>query len=438
MKTKKSRLFTFIIFLLTTQGYSINTLTVQDPTIYGSKPGFIDQATLIIEPHGGFTEQSLYLKYSDHQQYPGKDKIEIVHRFELPQGAVINDLWLWIGDSVMQAIMMDTWTARAIYDSIVDIKRDPAFLTKKGNQYELHIYPLKSGDFRKIKMNYIIPTSWRGNQATSTLPFGLLNSSNSTTKSLDILFRTQENVWGQPFIVEQADLEFESLIDTAGYFFKHCRIPDISSFSYLNIKYQTDFQNGYFFKSNQIKNDPSFFQIGIYPKEFFNLKSDSTSKKYIIGLDLCGLYNKKFSFIIPKIKSVLESCLTGEDYFQLLVVGAGQYQKVTDVWLDGTTSSITAALTQFEQSNLGTTINSQKLPHIIYCDNHAATCWKFPDIEKIATFEQYSNLKSALNHLSQSDIIAAYDHGHESPLDNETLQLVTTSLEPFFSNGGRF
>ena len=326
MIVKKIKQFLLILVFLVSSSsrlFSVNVLTVQDPNQYGSKPGYIDKATLIVEPHGGYTEQSLYLTYSDHGQYAGNDKIEIVHRFELPQGSVINDLWLWIGDSVMQAIMMDTWSARAIYDSIVDVKRDPAFLSKKGNQYELHIYPLNSGSYRKIKLNFITPTRWRGRKATAKLPFKMISSNNSDIRPLDILFRTQENIWGQPFIVEQPDLIFESLIDTLGYHFKHCKIPDISGYSYLNIEFQTEFNNGYFYQSNQIKDELSYFQIGIVPRDFFNLTSDISSKKYVIGLDLSGLYNKNFSIILPNIKSVLGSYLREQDNFQLLVTGAG-------------------------------------------------------------------------------------------------------------------
>lgn len=417
--------------------YSINELTVQDPDRYGSKPGFIDEATLVVEPHGGHTEQSLYLEYSDHGQFPGNDKIEIVHRFELPQGSVINDLWLWIEDSVMQAIMMDTWSARAVYDSIVDVKRDPAFLSKKGNQYELHIYPLESGSYRKIKMNFITPTRWRGETGTAELPLKMLNSNNNPTNPLEILFRTRQPIWGQPRVLEQPDLAFVSLTDTLGYHFKHCRIADVGIYDHLNIEYQTGFENGYFFAGNQSGNDPSYFQLGLLPAEFFNLSADTSGGHCLVGLDLSGLYNKDLSITLPNITSVLQSHLCDKDRFQLMVTGAGKFKKVTDAWFEGTDENIKGVLSEFEQSDLAQEIDQQKLPHIIYCDKHAATCWRFPNIEELATYERFSSINSALNHLSACDIIAAYDHGHEATLSNEQLDLITATLDTFFQNGGR-
>ncbi|MDZ7261365.1 MAG: VIT domain-containing protein, partial [candidate division KSB1 bacterium] len=138
-----------------------NILTVHDPLQYGSNPAFIDTCILEIEPHGSYVEQTLILTYSDHGQYSSETQLEVVHQFELPAGAVINDLWLWLPDTVMKAIVIDTWTAHAIYDSIVLRARDPAFLAKKGNQFRLQVYPLLGGSYRKIRLNFITPVRFQ-------------------------------------------------------------------------------------------------------------------------------------------------------------------------------------------------------------------------------------------------------------------------------------
>lgn len=436
MKTSH-RLLILILLLLTPAAFPVNILTVQDPGFYGSKPGFIDRATLVVEPHGAYIEQSLYLEYSDHGQYPGKNKIEIVHRFELPPGSVINDLWLWIGDSVMQAIMLDTWTARAIYDSIVAVKRDPAFLTKTGNQYELHVYPLLSGSFRKIKLNFITPTQWRGTQATASLPLPLLLANNAAKKPLDILFRTQERVWGQPSILEKPDLIFQTRPDTLDFQYLYLGIPDLSVCNSLNIGFQTLFQNGYLFRSNQREDQPTYFQIGISPGEFFKLASDSSVKEYVIGLDLSGLYNKNLDVLLPHINSVLGTGLGEDDRFQVFVTGSGKYQRITSDWLPASAQNIAAVMTEFEQTDLAREISAQKLPHIVYCDDHATVCWSFPGIEKLATTANFRDITSALYYFTNADNITAYDHGYEAPLSDLTLDRMTAALDSFFLNGGR-
>src|SRR6185369_7250468 len=135
-----------------------------------------------------YSEQSLYIKYSDHgQYYSWISTLEVVHKFELPHGATVNDLWLWIGDSVMKAIVIDTWTGKHIYDSIHNIRRDPALLTKTGDQYELHIFPMAAGVVRKIKMSYIAPAQWIDKQASVELPVKFLQASAAVAKPLVVL-----------------------------------------------------------------------------------------------------------------------------------------------------------------------------------------------------------------------------------------------------------
>lgn len=228
-------------------------LTVRSDA-YGSKPGYIDKATLVVEPHGAYVEQSLYLTYSDHNQYPSS-QVEIVHRFELPANAVVNDMWLWIGDSVMQARMLDTWTARAIYDSIVSKKRDPAFLSKTGSIYELHIYPLVSGQFRKVKLNFITPTRWFGKDGAAELPLKLLKGNNALNKPVQILFREAEPIWGQPTVQEAPDQAFTALRDSAGYKYKYANLADISAFSTLTLGCATNFVDGFFSTNTDVTGD---------------------------------------------------------------------------------------------------------------------------------------------------------------------------------------
>ncbi|MBC8183196.1 T9SS type A sorting domain-containing protein [candidate division KSB1 bacterium] len=79
----------------------------------------------------------------------------------------------------------------------------------------------------------------------------------------------------------------------------------------------------------------------------------------------------------------------------------------------------------------------KKFPHILYCDKYAATCWKFPGIDDIATWEKHDTIINSLIHFKDADIIAAYKHGHERTLSDQELERVTASLDTFFYRGGR-
>ncbi len=436
--TASLKLSIFSLLFLTNFLFATNKLTVQDPDIWGTKPGYIDKATLVIEPFGGYVEQSLYLTYSDHGQFTPGSKLEVVHRFELPEGSVINDLWLWIGDSVMQAVMMDTWTARSIYDSIVVIKRDPAFLTKNGNQYELHIYPLLSGQVRRIKMTFITPTKWFGNTATAEAPIKFLQSNNASKKPLEVFFKEVHNIWGEPGIIELPDTKFQFYKDTVGYRYQLYDVEDISSMQSLNVSFKTNFFDGYYFSGGIKPNDNSYFQLGISPEQFFDLKRDSTSHKYMIALDLSGGHNKDLTTLIPNLKKTISSAIGLNDYFKLTIAGAGKISDVADTWLPGTESAVNAALSEFSNSDLADSINKKSLPTIVYCDWDASNGWQFPGESDFAVIQNYSSIIQAAPHFKYADIIAAYRHGFDDKINTEQLNYILPPIDSFFVRGGRF
>ncbi|MGE5315229.1 MAG: VIT domain-containing protein, partial [Acidobacteriota bacterium] len=414
-------------------------LTVQIPSQYGSKPGFIDQAKLVVEPHGAVVEQSLYLTYSDHGQYAGGNQIEIVHRFQLPANSVVNDLWLWIGDSVMQARILDTWKARSIYDSIVSKKRDPAFLTKNGEQYELHIYPLKPGSFRKIKLNFITPTRWRGIDGVAELPLKMLKQNNAARKPLEVLFRQKEDVWGWPILTEAPqELSFKPAIDTGGYMYKSCTIGDISSFTTLSLGYSTKFVNGFYTKLATVKNDQSYFLFGFNPGSFFKLPVDTAPKRVLVALDLSGTQSKNFATLLPQVKQFMRAVLKESDSMKVVAAGAGVIRMLEPAWRIGATDTINGMIDRFESSAWGRQTAQMAKPVVLYADANAALCWQFPGIQDLATTKNYGDLMSALNDYRSADVIAAYSHGYESPIGQESLPAYTAKIDSFFQRGGRF
>jgi len=437
----KTLLVSFLIIYLTISQsiFATNDLVARVPGNYQQAPAYIQNVTLVTEPHGGYVEQSMYLEYADHNAFPDSKTVEIIHRFELPEGSVVNDLWLWIGDSVIHANMMETWKARKIYDSIVSMKRDPAFLSKIGNQYELHVYPLVSGNSRKIKINFITPTKWLGVNALCELPLRFLNASASTVLPVDLLFRIRDDIWGIPSIIEKPDLTFTSFIDSLGLVYKKTIMSDVKQLLSFNLSFSTAFNEGTFFKNNVIPGDLNYFQFGIIPWNVFNLTNgDTLSKKVIAGIDISGVYNKNFVTLIPNLKSAIKSGIKKNDLFNIVVAGAG---KITLLNSDLTTYSPSLVDTMFDKfikSSYADSIKQSKIPAIVYCDGDAATIWSFPDISTFAETQAYSSLQAANNSFYLADIVAGYDHGFENVLSSSEVDQAIKSLDSLFLRGGRF
>jgi hypothetical protein len=98
-------------------------LQVQDPQNFGGRYiGTIDEATLTVRPRGVYIEYGLFLTFSAkgsayiNTPYYAKTNLETVMNFTLPTNSMLTDSWLWVGDSVMRAQILDRWTASSIYD----------------------------------------------------------------------------------------------------------------------------------------------------------------------------------------------------------------------------------------------------------------------------------------------------------------------------------
>ncbi len=425
----------FLLLLMTCTTLSAtNQLSVQNPGQYGSKQGFIDEATLVIEPHGAYVEQSLYLKYSDHYNFPGQSSLEIVHRFEMPQGAVVNDMWLWIGDSVMQAICMDTWSARKIYENIVQVKRDPAFLSKAGDQYELHVYPLASGSFRKVKINFITPTRWLGEEAQAVLPLPMLRVNQGMPLPLTILFRERNYIWSDPGLLETA-VTFKTLKDTLGYHYRCGVVDNVQLKTQLTLRFGVQFPEGFYYSSCRSRDQMDYFQFGFIPQRFFTMTEDTAHQNYLVGLDMNPPLSENLDLMFSKLETTLRKKITPSDRYRIQVTGAGQFYEPAASWRPGT--DLAASLQKIKTSALVQALQNRRPPHVLYADGFAMQCWSFPGMEYMATREIAGRLTDARYRFKYADVIAAYEHGHEQVLSSQQLTMVTVSLDSFFNRGGR-
>jgi hypothetical protein len=428
---------TFALLSVSNVFGAVNDLKVRQPFSGVTYPGYFKRATLVVEPHGGYVEQSLYIEYSDKNQFGSwENRIEVDHKFELPKGSVVNDLWLWIGNNVVQARIIDTWRAKKIYDSVVASKRDPAFLAKTGDQYELKIFPMTGGQIRKIKMSFITPTQWVGNQATAELPIKFLNANNSQVKPVDILFRTKEDVWGKPSIMEYAYQGYEGLKDTLDYEYKRFSITNTASNTSLTMLFSTDFSGGYFFECNEVKKDLTYYQLGVLPSKFFDIGFDTAQHKVMIAIDFSGKAKKNYDQIYTNIRKNLKSSLRMSDKFNLFLAGAGMVKKISDADLPGSADNVDTLINRAMRDPI---MDSLRLRgNIIYCDKSALACWSFPVISNIAWITNFASIKTAMNSFYKADAIAAYEYGYEYPLTEFEAYSIRSRIDSLLNRGGRF
>ena len=267
----KSLLWSIVVFLsfpffLQAQYAS---LQVQHPQqTWRSGQGTIEQAVLSIHPKGMYTENTLDLTFSARGlSFTNSDSIEVQLYFNLPDGAVITDLWLWIDSTtISKALMLDRWTASSIYENIVKRRRDPAILYKDySDNYQLRVYPMAGTSTRRIKMTYLTRNDWTTKSIVSPIPTNIIRASMNTVPGFTIRFWS-DGIWNNPWIFERADIGGSARKDSMGKDYYEFTLPYDAYQSSLSIAYQAPIQNGVSVQRFQRGTD-GIYQLALIPSQ---------------------------------------------------------------------------------------------------------------------------------------------------------------------------
>jgi len=306
-------------------------------------PGTIERAVLSIHPKGAYVEQGLYLTFSDRGNYflPG-DSLEVLFYFELPKEAYVTDLWLWVEDSLMRALILDRWTATNIYEGIVKRRRDPSLLTINdyGNylQCNLRIFPLMPGKTRRIKMTFLTPAVWTKSSAKCTLPIQLLITSRYQVTEFYIIF-WPENIWHNPRLLHDPNIKFTADWDEFQNAFFWVQIQNVISLSSLEIKYDNVMNNGIFLNTYSSGED-QFYQLAILPQQLISLKP--RVRKSLFLMDFLPSDNLKASALLNNLQSVLIDEYADQDSFNIIF---SKYQKneiLSNNWIPADDQTVNA------------------------------------------------------------------------------------------------
>lgn len=345
----------FICFLLTKIGLGIN-IYVQDPrTSWERYTATIEEASLEVKPVGLYMEYGLYLSFSSRNTrwVSEKDTVELVMDFELPQNAVIIDSWLWIGNEIKRADILDRWTASSIYESIVKRRRDPSVLYKQTQtNYQLRIFPMAGNEVRKVKITFLSPVEWNKNTVIAKLPFDFLLASKSKVPQFAVSV-FEKNGFTAPFIFGNDNLKFE----TSGSFKKIVFKPEYY-IALLKIGYTAPVKNGFYFAGYR-NNDSQqgFYQLAIFPSQFLNSEKQNNIA-VLVDFDVTNT-SRSAEDILAILKSQMQGLLRNGDRFNLIYSNM-DIKRHSETWVDATSYNIESAF-QVMKGSLGKYSNLSQL-----------------------------------------------------------------------------
>lgn len=248
----------------------------------------IKEAVISIKPQGLFVEFGIYITYAVPNELglSTKDTFEIQHFFQLPEKAIVNDSWLWVNKEIMQANVLDRWSAFNIYEGIVNRRRDPSVLYKNfGNNYEFRVFPLAAGkNFRKVKISVLIPSVWKDGKLAADLPLSILRGANRNADLRLIAYETQE--WKNPFLSGSSTFRQEKDSLLGPIYSAQISSADLKSQQEISVVYSGEKSNGIYFSHSLDKNntDQGFYQLAVRPKDLLPI-SVIKPRKVLILLD---------------------------------------------------------------------------------------------------------------------------------------------------------
>lgn len=345
---KKTLITTVLLFVFFQFSIATNSLRVGDPrTSWYTYQGTIEEATLSIKPKGLYMEYGLYLTFSARNTplFYTTDSLEAVLKFDLPANATIVDSWLWIGEDIIKANILDKWSASSIYEGIVQRRMDPSILTKTSStSYELRVFPMLGNSTRKIKITFLMPTSWAQNEVRSSLPLSILSTSLVPLQKLNVVTWT-DNTWTNPHFFGITNLAYYPQSDTLLGSYYYTEIPNFLFSSNFSTAFNSPVSDGAFLSTYSDGTD-KYYQLAIDPKSLIDTIQGSNFA-FLIDYHSANTSLSKAT-IIDNVKQAIYQSLSPKDSFNLIFSNFTIF-RASNSWIRADSASI---------ENIFATINS--------------------------------------------------------------------------------
>lgn len=305
----------FLFFFSSLTSYSYTSLSFRDPQGWKGGTGSIDTAELSIKPRGAFLEYGLYLTFSTKPTSYNSvsDTFEVALFFDLPENAIVHDSWLWVGQYISRAQLMDRTRANLIYEGIVNRRKDPSILYKNSaTQYELRVFPMAGNQQRKVKITYLVPVSWNSLGVQAQLPVNILNVSQQRPPLQLMCY--EESSFTNPAVSEIPNLYFQN----TPYGYKSATIPAslYQNTSSLTYSLKSGFSGGVYASYFPVSANEGYYQLALKPGQFLPVIN---GKKVLMLFDYePGLSTHTPNNILAQAQNMAAAYLSPGDSFNLM------------------------------------------------------------------------------------------------------------------------
>ena len=302
----------------------------------------ITEAQIFVRPKGIYMEYNIYMTYSaaSTQMNNSYDTTEIVHYFNLPNNAIVTDSWLWVGDVIVKADLLDKWSATQIYEGIVKRNQDPSILTKVGvNDYQFRVFPLVGGKTRKVKLTVLIPIDFNNDRVTAEIPVNIFALSKVALQKYTLAFM-DVNGWQNPSFNEKNNLVYKTKTDSIVGKYTITEVPYKKEMT-SSISYNNPMTDG-IYVAKYANGKDNYYGLALQASKIYISKAKPKKLTFAIAHD-----DSKTSTIwtkmLPQLKQQILKNLSSKDSFNLIysTFSAAKYSKT---WLSASSSNVDKAI----------------------------------------------------------------------------------------------
>ena len=340
-----------IIFLLFTflTASAQNVLRIQDPDWWDFEgyQGSITEATFVIQPQGAYMGVDMFLTFTDEGlPFNTFDSVEIILDFNLPEGAIVYDSWLWMMDdtTIVRADIHDIWSATTIYENIVDRRRDPSILYKRPEgSYQIRVFPLPHNETRKVKISYLTPAVWSAEEVNAWLPTEILHSSEDPLESFQII-TFPNSIWQNPKLKGIPDVNFQNVSDPNYGDILVALVPKIYIQKPFTFSVDAPLNNDGVFVQELTDGTDKFYQTAYLPPDI-PLVSNPQNVLFLVDHEEENSEIGKED-LYQYLQEQCEDYLQPEDRFNFIFSNPNGPQMMSGGWIEGNADTISQVFSQ--------------------------------------------------------------------------------------------
>ncbi len=309
----------------------------------------VEWVTDVIHRRGVYLEHNIYISFGydfNSWFFKNYDELELEWSFTMPEQVIMYDMYYWYSpDSVVQANMLDKWTAAQMFNEKTSPYREPAMFSRTAPDrngqvtYTMNLFPIKRGKDQRVMIKYLTPASSTSGKIRTWLPINQVTSETGGADSLRVLY-----YYGD-------ENEYPELIGKEGYTFTQYEDPGtyevilpVENGEFVEFVLPSPIESDFYITTFENDTD-KFYQLAVYPPDVTQIHEN---RKILILVDYntSNTQNMTSELLLTSIKETMERSLTEQDSVAI-VIGFEDVINGSESYLPCTTENLDQMFAKF-------------------------------------------------------------------------------------------